>query len=101
VDDDAKATTFNQYFQSVFTMKKLSDLSSLQSSIATHPSVIDCISFTPDNVFQELSSLDLSKACGPDLIPPLLLKKAELLTSVCRYLNCSLNWEAATGLGHC
>ena len=76
VDDDAKATTFNQYFQSVFTVEKLSDLSSLQSSIATQPSVIDCISFTTDNVFQELTSLDVSKACGPDLIPPLLLKKA-------------------------
>ena len=76
VDDDAKATTFNQYFQSVFTVETLSDLSSLQSSIATQPSVIDCISFTTDNVFQELTSHDVSKACGPDLIPPLLLKKA-------------------------
>ena len=76
MDDDAKATTFNQYFQSVFTVEKLSDLSSLQSSIATQPSVIDCISFTTDNVFQELTNLDVSKACGPDLIPPLLLKKA-------------------------
>ena len=76
VDDDTKATAFNQYFQSVFTVEKLSDLNSLQSSITTQPSVIDCISFTPDDVFQELANLDVSKACGPDLIPPLLLKKA-------------------------
>ena len=32
--------------------------------------------FTPDDVFQELANLDVSKACGSDLIPPLLLKKA-------------------------
>ena len=68
----AIAAAFNQYFQSVFTVEKLSNLGSLQSSITTQPSVIDCISFTPDDVFQELTSLDISKACGPDLIPPLL-----------------------------
>jgi len=76
VDDYAKATAFNQYFQSVFTVEKLSGLSSLQTSTATQPSVIDCVHFTPDDVFQELTALDVSKACGPDLIPPLLLKKA-------------------------
>ena len=81
--DDAKATAFNQYFHSVFTVEKLSDLNSLQSSITTQPSVIDCISFTPDDVFQELASLDVSKACGPDLIPPLLLKKAASYTYLC------------------
>jgi len=46
------------------------------AAAATQPSVIDCVHFTPDDVFQELTALNVSKACGPDLIPPLLLKKA-------------------------
>jgi len=50
VNDAAKASTFNQYFQSVFTEERLSYLGSLQSSIPTQPSAIDSISFTPDNV---------------------------------------------------
>ena len=66
----------NQYFQSVFTAERLSDLSSAQSSTAAQSFVIDSINFTSDDVFQELINLDVSKACGPDLIPPLLLKKA-------------------------
>ena len=61
-------STINQCLQ-------LSDLSSVQSSIATQPLVIDFISFTPDDAFQELTNLDVSRACGPDLIPPLLSKK--------------------------
>ena len=76
VNDAAKATAFNQWFQSVFTEEKLSDLGSLQSFIPTQPSVINSFSFTPDNVLQELIDLTVSKACSPDLIPPLLLKKA-------------------------
>ena len=47
-NDYAKATAFNQYFQSVFTNEWLSDLSSLQSSLVTQSSVIDSVSFTPD-----------------------------------------------------
>jgi len=79
----------------VFTVEKLSDLSSLQSSIATQPSVIDCISFTPDNVFQELTTLDVSKPCGPDLIPPLLLKKAA--SYICLLLSKLFTQSMSTG----
>ena len=43
VDDDAKATAFNHYFQYVFTVEKLSDLNFLQSSITTQSSVIDVL----------------------------------------------------------
>ena len=67
VDDDAKATAFNEYFQSMFTKGRLSDLS---SSLVNQSPVIDSISFTPNNVYQELVNLDCCKACGPDLIPP-------------------------------
>ena len=86
VDDDAKATVFNQYFQSVFTAERLSDLSSVQSSTTAQSSVIDSINFTSDDVFQELINLDVSKACGPDLIPPLLLKKAAAYINLCTFV---------------
>ena len=75
-------------------MEKLSDLSSrsLQSTIATQPSVIDCISCTPDNVFQ---GLNVSKICGPDLIPPLLLKKAA--SYICLPLSQFFTQSLSTG----
>ena len=42
---------------------------------ATSP-MLETISFSPDAVYQELMHLNVSKACGLDLLPPLILKKA-------------------------
>ena len=75
-DDAAKAEVFNQYFNSVFTDESLSDLCSVKSLLDVQSSVITSVDFLPDDVYQELLQLNVSKACGPDLIPPLLLKRA-------------------------
>ena len=80
MDNDVKASDFSQYFQSVFTNERLSDLSSLQSSLVQKLSIIHFISFTPDNVYQELITPNISKSCGPDFILPFLLKKAAAYT---------------------
>ena len=66
---------FNRYFYSVFTEEDCSDLSSLRKSNKLS-SIIQSINFTTQDVFQELSQLNPNKACGPDLLTPLLLKKS-------------------------
>ena len=96
VDDEAKATAFNQYFQSVFTDERLSDLGSLQSSLVTQSSIIDSISFTPDYVHQDLLQLEVSKACGPNLIPLLLLLK-RAAAYICVRLSQLFNQSMSSG----
>jgi len=46
-------------------------------------------------MFQELSSLDVSKACDPDLIPPLLLNKAA--SYICLPLSKLFTQSMSTG----
>ena len=90
--DSAKADLFNRYFYSVFTDEDCSDLSSLGKSNKLS-SIIQSINFTTQDVFQELSQLNPNKACGPDLLTPLLLKKsAELICeSLCKLFNQSMS----------
>ena len=75
-NDREKANLFNSYFHSIFTK------SSFQSPNATllpnTNSTICEISITEDEVFQALTSLDPSKAAGPDGIGPKLLKHCAL-----------------------
>ena len=47
-----------------------SDVSKLKESLSIHPSIIDSIKFTTENVYEELTNLH----CGPDLLPSRLLK---------------------------
>lgn len=68
-EDTAKAEVFNQYFNSVFTDESLSDLSSIKSSLNIQSSIITSVDFSPNDVYQELLQLNVSKACGPDLLP--------------------------------
>ena len=92
MSDTAKADLFNRYFYSVFTDEDCSNLSSLRKS-SKPSSIIHSINFTPQDVFQELSRLDPTKACGPDLLTPLLLKKsAEFICgSLCNLFNQSMS----------
>jgi len=75
-DDIERATAFNQYFNSVFTSEDCSNSQSLHESDQFHDKLIDNIQFTPENVFEELSTLQQGKACGPDNLPARLLKIA-------------------------
>ena len=65
-DDTVKAGIFNNYFKSVFTVENLAGLDDLKSSITYLSPILDSITFTPEDVYQELIKLDPSKACCPD-----------------------------------
>ena len=62
VNDSAKADIFNNYFHSVFTQEDLSNIDTPSAD------------FSPPIVYSYLHTLDVSKACGPDLISAFLLK---------------------------
>ena len=83
----AKANEFNQYFHSVFTKEQISDLSCLRQSLRFSGPLLSTVSFSPQEVFAQLSSIDISKACGPDAIPGFLLKaSAEFISSPLNFL---------------
>ena len=72
-------------------------MSSLQSlfeelDISNSSIILDSIQTTPSEVFDLLSTLDVNKACGPDLICARLLKEgaAELSSSLADLFNKSL-----------
>ena len=88
-----------QYFQSVFTEVVGSGFTTIFYSYPAFS-----YSFKPDNALQELIDVIVSKACGPDLIPPLLLKKAApyICVSLSKLFTQSMSsGGATTGLGHC
>ena len=86
-DDAAKADKFNHYFSSVFTQENMSNFDSLTKSLEFAPSLLSIVEFLPQEVFVQLNSIDISKACGPDLITGFLLRKgAEVLASPLSYL---------------
>ena len=66
-DNCAKADLFNRYFYSVFTDEDCSDLNSLKLFSEPSP-IIQSITFTTNDVFQELLQLNPNKVCGPDLL---------------------------------
>jgi len=72
-DDSTKASLFNKYFVSVFTKEDLSSLPNIP--VFDSGFTLDKISVTPSEVFSELSTLNVRKACGPDGICPRLLKE--------------------------
>ena len=76
ISDQDKASLFNQYFHSVFTsslfhLPPMSELAKPQTSISE-------IQFSELDVYDALSSLDVSKAIGCDGISPKLLKHCAL-----------------------
>ena len=79
-DDSDKATIFNKYFHSVFTVENCKDVPNLCQSLVFHPDLIDSIDFAVEEVHMELLNLKRDKACGPDHISVyLLLKGADFL----------------------
>ena len=87
-----KLFLIRRYFYSVFTEEDCSDLSSLRKSNKLS-SIIQSINFTTQDVFQELSQLNPNKACGPDLLTPLLLKKSAefICESLCKLFTQSMS----------
>ena len=56
-------------------------------SINFSPSLIRSVDFPPLTVYNYLCKTDISKACGPDLLPGFLLKHcAEFIASPLAYL---------------
>ncbi|XP_072024943.1 uncharacterized protein [Amphiura filiformis] len=81
--DQEKATALNSHFQSVFTQE--TDTCSIpQKGISPYPSISELI-IGVEGVEKQLSSLNPTKACGPDEIPPRLLKTVapELAPALC------------------
>ena len=73
VTDPAKmSNVFNDYFATVFTKDDGSNPPLVQRS----PNFLEEVTFTPDVVFSTLRSLRMTKSCGPDGIPNILLKAA-------------------------
>ena len=71
-DDTSKADNF----KSVFTVEDLTGLDDLKSSISFLSPILDTITFTPEDVYQQLIKLNPLKACGLDLLHSSLLKEA-------------------------
>ena len=74
VDDSDKGAIFNNYLYSVFTQEDLSNFDSLNQSFAYQSPVVLTVEFSPSIVCSYLASLDVSKACGSDLITTFLLR---------------------------
>ena len=86
-DDTVKAEKFNQYFYSVFTQEDMSNFDSLKKSLDFAPCLLSTVKFLPQEVFAQLHSINVSKACGPDLITGFLLKRgAKVIASPLNYL---------------
>ena len=95
VDDGAKADIFNHYFHSVFTREDMSSFDTLKDSTDFHSPIISTVDFSPSIVCTCLQSLDVSKACGPELIPAFLLKhSADIISYPLTYL---FNKSMSTG----
>jgi len=82
--DDVKATCFNNYFSSVFMSEDTSSLPDLHSTVQQGLDLITTLHFTSNDVLDVLSSLNVNKACGPDLIPARFLKEGA--NSICTSL---------------
>jgi len=84
--DQSKANLFNKYFYSVFTRGHNSDLTTSTVEDSSDSTLSD-ITITSSEIYETLSSLDPTKAMGPDGISPKVLKYcADILTNPIRYL---------------
>ena len=73
--DSAKAALFNDYLVSVFTEEHIADLNELHCHLPRNAFHLDTLTVSSFEVYDELSTLNPHKACGPDQICPRLLKE--------------------------
>ena len=80
--DKDKAESLNDHLKSVFTQEDTTNIPDKGTS--TYPSVTN-LTIGVEGVEKQLASLNPSKACGPDEIPPKLLKTVavELAPALC------------------
>ena len=80
--DKDKAESLNDHFKSVFTQEDTTNIPDKGTS--TYPPVTN-LTIGVEGVEKQLASLNPSKACGPDEIPPKLLKTVavELAPALC------------------
>ena len=76
--NDEKAEALNQYFQSVFTKEATGNLQRIKTSLSGEqsPQLFDFITFSEEEVCDELCKIDVRKASGPDGVHGRLLKEA-------------------------
>ena len=102
-DDRDKATIYNKYFHSIFTINDCNNISYLCQSLEYHPDLVDSIDFSVEEVHSELLNLHGDKACGPDHIPVYLLQKGPdfLAPSLTKMLpTFTFNWDSTQRLGY-
>lgn len=97
-DPAAIAEHFNDFYAGSFTQDAAGDCNSnctahcsvVHADLVNHISTID---ITPEMVYSILSSLNVSKSAGPDLIPNRILKECagSLAAPLCRLFNKSLS----------
>ena len=90
--DREKTDLLNSFFTSVFTKENLEDLPSVDLNNKSNGITLHDISVTPKAVELKLRELNPSKAQGPDLIPPKVLKELckELAHPLAYLFNVSL-----------
>ena len=91
-EDQARAEAFNDYFKSIYKDHlhcALPDTCPLHPDI---PELIDAIQVSSAEVCELLSTLDISKATGPDNLPAAILKNCanSLSPSLTAFINASL-----------
>ena len=90
ISNAAKADLFNEYFLS---HSRLDDGSvNLPNDPIILPHSLANITVTEQDVIDQIRSIDLSKATGPDMISPKMLKESDyaIVPSLCRVFNMSL-----------
>jgi len=68
-----KANVLNNYFKSVFTRENLSTLPTISDTRSYIPDMPN-LTISQHGIQNLLSTLDVQKASGPDLISPYILK---------------------------
>jgi Reverse transcriptase (RNA-dependent DNA polymerase)/Endonuclease-reverse transcriptase len=70
-DDDEKAQTFCDYFSSVFTEEKLTDIPLLEAKHCNYENTP--VNFVTSEILEKLTKLNITKSAGPDNIHPRIL----------------------------
>ena len=82
--DAEKATIFNEYFSSVFTVEDTTTIPTVHSVCS--PPVIDSIDITPEVVLNKITNLQSGKSSGPDGWPVQIIKSMHGRSYFCSFI---------------
>ena len=90
-EDKDKAAAFNKFFSSAAQLEDSHAV--IEDYLQGTEATLDYITVTEQDVFDQLSSLDINKAYGPDGLSPRLFKEGRDLIApvLCKLFNLSLN----------